>query len=466
MTPGPSMLRRRPSFQSVLDAEGSGSGVSSAGLEETRVAARTLEHVERKSRRWIGRSDGEQGEWVVAWEVKMDLDYVKSAAGKTQNLTLTLNMAKERQTHWVTPGLIPSSRLSTQRSLHFGEGEEGEIVGGDGIMVTATPATPQRPTANPGILMGRRSPSPTPSNASTESAPATGVTDTSLRPELPSSSADAGGRKVSLLSVLTSRSTDSLVSDGLSAIQAIQNHISPPSSQAASVIGSESDGPPSQSDQVGMGAMLLEGFGAEDPGLGRGGRGHAKRPSQASNPTGEIIQGGGIFEGKVDQASEESGTPGTKALDGESEDGEGKEGRKEAGGKRESQLSITSPGGAPSSLGRRPSIKEPPALLRRSVRRVLPIRSAVSLRVTSTWTSLLENTILLSIDLANEKDAGHSYILYGVEVEIANSAVRYLGDRIDEDEVRRMGRGEGSGGKGEMKEGSHDLLYPTGSRKR
>ncbi|RKP12894.1 hypothetical protein BJ684DRAFT_20583 [Piptocephalis cylindrospora] len=375
---GPSYIRRRPSFQSVIDAEGSGSGVVSAGLEETRVSARNLEHVERKSRRWIGRSEGGKGGWVVAWEVKMELDYVKSASGKSQNLTLTLNMAKERQTHWITPGLVPSSGHSGQRTLPLEEGEGG---GEEGVMVT--PATPLSSTADAGILMGRRSPSPTPSNASIESAPASATPGTTLRPELPSSSSDAGGRKTSLLSVLTSRSTDSLVSEGLSAIHALHQHISPPSSQTASVTEHE--------------------------------------PSQASNPSKDTIKersdSGSSSESRVKGGREGSGSPDRKRIEEDAdEDEEGGQSDKDKGsGKRQSQQSLIRPGGAPSSLGRRPSIKEAPALFRRS------------------------NTMLLSVDLANEKDAGHSYILYGVDVEIANAAVRYLGERIVEHDPVKVG---------------------------
>jgi hypothetical protein len=67
-------------------------------------------------------------------------------------------------------------------------------------------------------------------------------------------------------------------------------------------------------------------------------------------------------------------------------------------------------------------------------RRTIPIKSPMTLRVTCNWTSLLENTMLISVELGNDKNADHTYQVERVNFEISNAAVNLLGSPVTPEE--------------------------------
>ena len=77
----------------------------------------------------------------------------------------------------------------------------------------------------------------------------------------------------------------------------------------------------------------------------------------------------------------------------------------------------------------KPSISEAAPIhpLRRVLRRSMIIQGALSLRVSNNWTSLLENTMLISVELSNDNGAEHTFRLENVKLRIANAAVNIYG---------------------------------------
>jgi hypothetical protein len=61
--------------------------------------------------------------------------------------------------------------------------------------------------------------------------------------------------------------------------------------------------------------------------------------------------------------------------------------------------------------------------LKRSFRKILPVKSALNVRMRTTSVSPLDNVLMMSVELENNTDAGTSFVVEGVKVDLLSAMV-------------------------------------------
>ncbi|RKP23155.1 hypothetical protein SYNPS1DRAFT_24857 [Syncephalis pseudoplumigaleata] len=69
--------------------------------------------------------------------------------------------------------------------------------------------------------------------------------------------------------------------------------------------------------------------------------------------------------------------------------------------------------------------------MKKTATKNMPVRSALHTIAKVTWTSLLENTLILAIDLENEAGASHDVVLNHMQVDIVSAVLRPCGASFD-----------------------------------
>ncbi|KAI9591740.1 hypothetical protein BDF19DRAFT_251025 [Syncephalis fuscata] len=71
-------------------------------------------------------------------------------------------------------------------------------------------------------------------------------------------------------------------------------------------------------------------------------------------------------------------------------------------------------------------------IIKKSATKTMSVRSAVNTIAKVTWTSLLENTLILAIDIDNEVNASHDITLNSLKVDITSAVLRPCGPHFDQ----------------------------------
>ncbi|RKP11137.1 hypothetical protein THASP1DRAFT_27055 [Thamnocephalis sphaerospora] len=73
-------------------------------------------------------------------------------------------------------------------------------------------------------------------------------------------------------------------------------------------------------------------------------------------------------------------------------------------------------------------------LLRRTASKTMPVRTAAIATVKATWTSLLENTLILAVEFENEPTASHDFTLEALDIGVDNAVLCPYGDKFSDHE--------------------------------